>query len=243
MSGEKIILALDSSSRSLSFAALGRGARPCSVETGEDFRHAETVIPMIDRVLKKAGLRIDQIEALACGMGPGSFTGLRVGLAAIKAIMLARGIPCFVASSLDLIAFNAAEEIRNRPAVIRVLVDARRSRYYTAQYRLIDGDTLIKEDGDRILTTEEICSTLIKEAVFLGDGVVTFRSEAGRLGFACEALRFCPEKTWFPRAVNLIYFVQRGSPLLKSVSIEEVKPAYLRPTEPEERLMKSRENV
>ena len=229
-----LILALDSSSRSLTFAVGGKGRKVQHAETDKDFRHAETVVLQIDRLMKTAGVRLDDVDCFACGIGPGSFTGLRVGLAAVKALMMSRRAVCFTISTLDLIAQNALEVQTGEHAHVHVLVDARQSRYYTAHYIWRDRQ-LIKQGADRILNIQEIIPNIKEGSVILGDGIPSFTSTD--ISKHLKGIKFLPNAAWYPRAAEIVQLVVEGSPLLTEADIRGLKPAYLRPTEPEERLL------
>lgn len=231
------LLALDSSSKCLSFAVGGGGLEIQELETDKDFRHAETIVTHIDLLLKKVHLNVSQLAGVACGIGPGSFTGLRVGLAAVKALMLSKNLPCFTISSLDLIAQNAAHLLGRDVAHVRVLVDARRSRYYTSGYSFNSG-AFQKVGTDEIVEAEIIKDSIKEKTALLGDGLLTFPKN-----YLAEKkdLVFLPGSSWYPRAVEIIKLAALRSSLLAQMSIHEVRPAYLVATEPEERLASGKE--
>ena len=232
----KLILALDSSSRRLTFA-VGRGGEDIiSIDVDGDFRHAETIIQQIDVLLKKADVGLDEIDTLACGVGPGSFTGLRVGLAVTKALVMSKKNSCYVVSSLDVIARNALENVKDSEiSSIRVLVDARRSRYYTALYRYSISEGLYKLGADTIMTAEALLTSIERNTVLLGDGLSTFPVNSSIVNQ--YKIRMLSEQASYPRASEIIKLVTEKSPFVKLVEISGISPAYLRPTEPEERLM------
>ena len=229
-----LILALDSSSRSLTFAVGGRIKKIVHVETDKDFRHAETVVLQIDQLMKMAGVSLDDVDCLACGVGPGSFTGLRVGLAAVKALLMSRRAACLTMSTLDLIAQNALENLAGGISHVHVLVDARQSRYYTAHYVWQDGQ-LVKKGTDQILNIQEIIPKIKEGSVILGDGVPSFKSADASKHL--KRIEFLPAAAWYPRAAEIVRLALEGSPLLAETDVRGLKPAYLRPTEPEERLL------
>ena len=229
-----LILALDSSSRSLTFAVGGQGRKIEHIETDKDFRHAETVVLQIDHLMKAAGVRLDEVDCFACGIGPGSFTGLRVGLAAVKALMMSRRAICFTMSTLDLIAQNALGFQLGESSHAHVLVDARQSRYYTAHYVWRDRQ-LIKQGTDRILNIQEIIPNIKEESVILGDGIPSFTSTD--ISKHLKGIKFLPNTAWYPHAAEIVRLIVENSPLLTETDIRGLKPAYLRPTEPEERLL------
>ncbi|GEM_PF-569207 len=229
-----LILALDSSSRSLTFAVGGRNKKILHVETDKDFRHAETVVFQIDHLMKTAGVSLDDVDCLACGIGPGSFTGLRVGLAAVKALLMSRRASCLAMSTLDLIAQNALEKLTSKFSHVHVLVDARQSRYYTAHY-VWQESRLVKQGADQILNIQEIIPKIKEGSVILGDGIPSF--EPADVLKRLKNIEFLPSTTWYPRAAEIVRLTLEGSPLLTETDVRGLKPAYLRPTEPEERLL------
>jgi tRNA threonylcarbamoyladenosine biosynthesis protein TsaB len=105
------ILALDSSTPTARVALVGDEARPLAeAETTVD-RHSAHVLRLCDQVLAAAGLRAAELTAVACGAGPGSFTGLRVGLSVAKGLALATGAPLLLVSSLEALALDIAEAL------------------------------------------------------------------------------------------------------------------------------------
>jgi tRNA threonylcarbamoyladenosine biosynthesis protein TsaB len=101
------------------------------------YRHAEALNPMIQAVLSDAGLRVRDLSGIAAAQGPGSYTGLRIGLAAAKGLALPWGIPCYGIDSLELIA-EAVREAHPSELPIWSAMDARRSEVYAAWF-LPDG--------------------------------------------------------------------------------------------------------
>jgi len=229
------VLALDSSSRRLTFAFRTPEGKVSMVETDKNFRHAESVLPNIVDLLSTSELGLDSVGCIVVGIGPGSFTGLRVGLATVKALMLSRKIPCLTVSSLDVIAHNAVAHVGDECVRVRVLVDARRSRYYTALYECSHG-VLTKLGPDQIIEADILRRSVRENTVFLGDGLGSFSLEGSDVGR--KGVRLLPETTWYPRASVLAKLVEEDSPFLVPTSIRELKPAYLCLTEPEERLIR-----
>jgi len=97
------------------------------------YRHAEALNPMIQNALSDAGLRVRDLSGIAAAQGPGSYTGLRIGLAAAKGLALPWGIPCFGVDSLELIA-EAVREAVPSGLPIWSAMDARRSEVYSAWF-------------------------------------------------------------------------------------------------------------
>ena len=126
-----MILAIDTSS-SFTSIAVADGHEVCAYAEHDDpRRHAEIIAPMLRTVL--ADVQAQEITSIACGVGPGPYTGLRVGIATAKALGLAWGIPVVGLCSLDAVAEQCIAE-QTPAAPFRVAVDARRSEVYWARY-------------------------------------------------------------------------------------------------------------
>lgn len=157
------ILALDTAGPILGVALLHRGEVHHSSDESGPLRHVEQVVPRVDAALAYAGWRTRDLSAVAISAGPGSFTGLRVGMAAAKAIAIAGGIPLI---SVDTLLALAATERYQRsaeaetetkessPSIIVPVLDARKHRFYAAAFRNTPELTRLTDDGD--LTREEL---------------------------------------------------------------------------------------
>lgn len=182
------------------------------------FRHSETLLPTIKGCLAKSGLTLKEIELIACTSGPGSFTGLRIGMATAKGLSLALGIPWVGVPTLDYLAFG-----RDRPGwtVVPVL-DARKNRIYSAIYR--DG----YRNGDFLdLPIAGILAAIDGEAQvsFVGPDADLFADYVlERPGFRVEKEE--PEK-WLPGLAILAEISYRKN----GGAREDEGPLYLR--EPE----------
>lgn len=131
----RVLLAWDTST-DLVTVALHDGTHLVAHRTGAgQRRHAEVLSPLIGDVLASAGVRPDMLEALVAGVGPGAYTGLRVGLVTAEALALAWGVPLRGACSLDAMAVQAvAEQPHRYPSGLVVVVDARRQQVFWACY-------------------------------------------------------------------------------------------------------------
>jgi len=145
-----LILALDTATDVAASALVWDGE-----VLGERFSRATTVLADLDALLRQGGMRETQVEALAVGTGPGSFTGLRIGLAATRALALALDVPVAGVSTLAALAAGA-------PGALPV-IDARRREVFT----LVDGEP-------RCLRPDELA--LDPGAVCVGDGAVRYRA-------------------------------------------------------------------
>lgn len=133
------ILAFDTTLGACSAAVARRGNGDCQVFGAFELRHrehAEVLMPMIGGVLDEAALAYADIDAIAVTIGPGSFTGVRVGVAAARGFALALNVPLIALTSLELIARQALDQLDEAPETLAVSIDARRSEVYFA---LFDG--------------------------------------------------------------------------------------------------------
>jgi tRNA threonylcarbamoyladenosine biosynthesis protein TsaB len=124
-----IILALDTAAAVLS-AALGVGERYWYREADAGLTHSELLPGLMDDLLREAGIKPEDLEAAACMRGPGSFTGLRIGFAAVKGLALALGIPFTACSTLDCTAYPWSPW----PGLVLPVLDAKRGRFFSALY-------------------------------------------------------------------------------------------------------------
>ena len=139
------------------------------INTG-NYSHAEQLHPLIDTLLNEAGLELKDFSAIAVGKGPGSFTGLRIGVSAAKGLCFALEIPLLAIDSLSILAHSLEIE----KGFIIPLIDARRMEVYTAVY---DSDyKMIDPIQAKILDSESFNVFLEESPIyFIGDGVEKFQ--------------------------------------------------------------------
>ncbi|RKS69303.1 tRNA threonylcarbamoyl adenosine modification protein YeaZ [Motilibacter peucedani] len=129
-----LLLALDTATSSVSVAVARDGEVLASHAAPESRRHAELVAPMVERSLADAGVDRRDLEAVAVGVGPGPFTGLRVGIVTARTLGAVLGIPVLGVCSLDAVALGSGLS-----GAFRVATDARRKEVYWAAYESVDG--------------------------------------------------------------------------------------------------------
>ncbi|MCX7982423.1 MAG: tRNA (adenosine(37)-N6)-threonylcarbamoyltransferase complex dimerization subunit type 1 TsaB [Syntrophales bacterium] len=168
------ILALSTARKDASVALLEDEHVLCEVYTDDGRQHAETVMLAIDRVLKDSHLPLEELDLFACATGPGSFTGLRVGMATVKGLALVMGRPIVGISSLEAIAF--AVGVQNMP--ICVLMLARPGFVYGGLYCLSSEGETIALDREKFCSLEQIFDPLPKgNILFVGDGATFYRQK------------------------------------------------------------------
>jgi tRNA threonylcarbamoyladenosine biosynthesis protein TsaB len=168
------ILAVETATQLVGCAlwADGRPLASFSVVAGR--RHCETLMPAIDELCRRAGLRPADIEGVAVDIGPGLFTGLRVGLATARSLTLALRVPAVGVTSLEALAFPH----RCRPVTLVPVVDARRSEVFWALYSPGGGEGLIEVHPPAVAGPDQLAGALASldgEVLVVGDGAWRYR--------------------------------------------------------------------
>lgn len=162
------ILAFESSAVSASVAYLRNGVIAASAYQSAGLTHSKTLLPMLESMMANSGLNLDDTDILAVAAGPGSFTGLRIGISLVKGLAFARGIPCVGVSTLEALAYNMPRS----ETVLCVVMDARAGQVYNANFNLA-GETPVRLCEDRAVTVESLKEELAKlsgRIVIAGDG-------------------------------------------------------------------------
>ena len=184
--------------------------------------HSERLMAMVDRLLQDCHWKVGDLEGLAVSIGPGSFTGLRVGAATAKGLALGLDLPVALVPTLDVLASNLP--FADRP--VCPLIDARKGEVYTARYRWTLG--VMERHGEYLaLAPAEAVERLNPPVIVLGDGIPACRPYFGRYrGEILEA----PAALSMPSAALV---GQLGHALLASghgVDGDGIAPIYLRPS-------------
>lgn len=218
------ILALETSAKSVSTAVVEDGAVRASCFSCTGLTHSRTLMPMVEAMLKNAEMTLEQMDAVAVAAGPGSFTGLRIGVSAAKGLAWAADKPCIGVSTLEAMAQNLA----HTDALLICAMDARRNQVYNALFKAKDG-TLTRETSDRAIAVDELAEELRGETrrmIVLGDGAVLCRDGLAAAGIDCA---LAPETLRWQNAVG-VGLAAQGAPL---VSAQQLTPAYLRMSQAE----------
>lgn len=194
--------------------------------------HSERVLATIDRLLQDSGWRPEMLEGLAVAIGPGSFTGLRIGVSTVKGLAFSLGIPVAAVSTLEALAWTLPFA---REPVCPVL-DARKGEVYAALFHWED-ERLVRDWEDQALDPEELSRRLSSTVIFAGDGILSygalFRERLGSRAIFAPPARRLPS----PAAV-----AQLGHARLVSGEVVDpvaLAPRYLRPSEAELRLRRA----
>ena len=164
-----LILALDSTAV-VATVALCRDETPIACFTVKNGNtHSETLLPMVESVLKTAGYTVDDVDLFACSVGPGSFTGVRIGVSTIKGLAFGKNKPCAAVSTLEALA----ENLTPTAGILCPVMNARRGQVYNALFRY-EGGKLVRLCPDRALAVTELEAELEKMGepfALSGDGV------------------------------------------------------------------------
>lgn len=154
------ILALDSTAVTAAVALCEDERLISSYTVNNGNTHSETLLPMIESVLKQAHLTVSEIDLFVCSAGPGSFTGVRIGAATIKGLAFGRQKPCVGVSTLEALAHNL--ELISGEALICPVMNARRGQVYNALFSVKSG-VLERLTEDRLITVEELEVELLEK--------------------------------------------------------------------------------
>jgi tRNA threonylcarbamoyladenosine biosynthesis protein TsaB len=187
--------------------------------------HSERLMSAVDRLLGDCGLAPADLDGLAVSVGPGSFTGLRVGLATVKALAMALDLPVAPVPTLDALAAR----LPFADAPVCPILDARKGEVYLSLYRW-RGNSMAREWDYLALTPEAAAAWLEPPVILLGDGVEACRPWLDRLGAGAQV---APAAQRLPSAgavagLGLAMLAAGGG-----VSAEALAPLYLRPSEAE----------
>jgi tRNA threonylcarbamoyladenosine biosynthesis protein TsaB len=184
------ILGLETSTSQSSVAIVDQERVVASASLGVPRRHGEFVAPAIRFCLDQAGITAERITGVAVGLGPGLFTGLRVGIATAQTFAAARELPVVGMSSLDVLAFQA----RYVPRMICAVIDARRKELYWAMYRSSPGGVQ-REGGTRLGNVDQLTADLEsvgEDCLVVGDGALAYRQQLEDV----DVLVAGPDRAW-----------------------------------------------
>jgi len=213
-----IILAIDTSTDYLSLAVLKAGRIAAKFHRRAHRKHSMLLVPMIDKLLKKARVKIKDVSCFAISVGPGSFTGLRIGVTVVKGLAYALKKKIVAVPTLDVIADNA----KSFKGVISPVLDARKNKVYACLYRS-DGKRVKKISRYLLLPLDEILKRASKydKVLFLGDII----SAPGAENIFHSRSR--NKVDWHPRAEVVAELGAEYYKDKKFVKAEDLEPLYL----------------
>lgn len=216
-----LILALDSSAAPASVALLEDGKILSEFYINTKQTHSQTLMPMVESVLKLTNKTLDDVTCMAVSAGPGSFTGVRIGVSCVKGLSMTRNIPCAGVSTLRAMAENA----RQLTGIVCAVMDARCGQVYNALFRA-EGGKLTRLCDDRALPIAELleeCKTFAEKIYLVGDG-----AELCYKTFAAIRAELLQPQLRFQRASGVAMAAQEMVENGQTVTPDALMPIYLR---------------
>lgn len=195
-----------------------------TVNTGNT--HSQTLLPVVEQILKISETDIGEIDCFACSTGPGSFTGVRIGVSTIKGIAYGKNKPCISVSTLEALANNLV----GFDGIICPVMNARRNQVYNALFECV-GDKITRLCPDRALSIDELDEELSKfeKPVYLvGDGY-----EITSNGLKTTKPQFVPERQRVQSAYSVSRCALEKYKNGETLTDRQLVPIYLRPSQAE----------
>ncbi len=233
------LLALETTAKAASCAVLQDGVPLATAWQATGLTHSRTLLPMVEDMLKNSELSLADLDAIAVAAGPGSFTGLRIGIAGVKGLAWAAEKPCIPVSTLEGMAWP----LSHLNGIIVCAMDARRQQIYNAVFRAENG-TLTRLREDRAISLEDVTADLREfddPLIIVGDGAVLCHGYLTAHGIDCK---LAPAHLLQQSAVGVGMAAAAMWPE-SAVSAQDLVPVYLRLSQAErERLARlSSENA
>lgn len=217
------ILAIETSAKSVSAAVVENGVPLASAYQNMGLTHSRILMPLVDGMLSAAGLRVRDMDLLAAANGPGSFTGLRIGVSALKGLAWALEKPCCGVSTLAAMARNLA----HMEGLIICAMDARRSQVYSALFLAHDG-VLTRQCPDRAIGLAELAEEIKNrpEPKFVvGDGAGLCYNHLLEQDIPC---RMAPPQLVMQNAVGVALAAEEMAAAGQVTTARDLVPVYLR---------------
>ena len=217
------ILALETSAKSVSAAVAKDGVILASAYQNNGLTHSRTLMPLVNSMLHNASLTLDDIDLIAVAHGPGSFTGLRIGVSAAKGLAWAKGLPCCGVSTLEAMARGVSDF----DGLIVCAMDARRQQIYHALFRA-EGGRVTRLTADCAISLEELASQLRNDPadkLVVGDGAVLCAGYLNDAGIPC---RMADESHRMQSAVGVALCAEEMAARGETVTAQALEPVYLR---------------
>ncbi len=226
-----LILGIESSAGAASAAVAEDGKLLGEFFVNTKQTHSQTLLPMVEALLKNLGLTCGDFGRMAVTNGPGSFTGVRIGVSCVKGLALPNNVPCCGISTLEAIAYPSRLW---DGCVVCAVMDARCGQVYNAIFQSKNGD-LTRLTEDRAISIEALgreCQKYREQLVLFGDGAELCHRE-----FAVWGARLAPENLRYQRAGS-VALLAAGRP---GVAAGKLLPSYLRLPQAERELKKRKE--
>ncbi len=221
-----LILGIETSTKTGSVAVVSEDAVIAQYSLNIEVTHSERLMSTVDRVLKDTGVALPQFDGFAVACGPGSFTGLRIGIATIKGLALATGKPVAAVPTLLALAWN----LPHAAYPVCPMLDARKNEVYGALYRF-QGEAFVQTMAETTIPIPDLAGKLAGDILFTGEAARLYRREIEKQ-FGDRA-RFAPSAAALPSAASVAGI---GLGMLKSGKATDpdgLAPLYIRRPEAE----------
>ena len=222
-----LLLGFDTATPQVSVAVGADGAVLADVQLGPERRHAEHLPPAIQYLCRQLDVELAQLSGIAVGLGPGLFTGLRVGVTTAKVMAQALRVPVIGVPSLDLVAYP----LRHTNRLIAAVLDARRHEVFHARYRPVQGGVQRVTDYE-VGAPRDLVADLMAagdEVLLAGDGALRYHDEFAEVDRAEQA----GSSFGAPRAAALLELATARMEREEFCSAWDVQPLYLRRSDAE----------
>lgn len=222
-----IVLGIETATRQAGCALGGVEGVLASFHVARGRRHAESLAPAIEFTCRQAGVALGEVSVVAVDVGPGLFTGLRVGVATAKALAQGLRVPMIGLSSLDLLAFG----VRQTSRLIVTMIDARKGEVFFAMYRAVPGGVQ-RIEAPQLSSPWEVASELMarsEEALLVGDGALRYQTAFEDR----RAVEIADVGLAHPSAAALVELAHPRALREEFVPHWEIEPLYLRKSDAE----------
>lgn len=231
------ILAIDSTGQTASAAVLEGDKLLGEVYVNIGLTHSQTLLPLVENLLKSVALPIDDIDAFAVTTGPGSFTGVRIGVSLVKGLAFRKSKPCIPVSTLHALAYNLV----NSDCIACAVMDAKCNQVYNAIFEIANKN-ISRLTPDRALSIDDLLSELErytnKKIIFVGDGADLCYNKKD-MG---SNVSIADNSNKYQSAKSVAYLALEAFEKNETLTPEQLLPSYLRLPQAQ-RLLNEKQNA
>lgn len=231
------ILSIDTASNICGVSILEDSNLICQLDQNTGRTHSENLMPMIHQAFEQSNLTLKDMDLLVCDKGPGSFTGIRIGVATVKAFQDSLSIPCVGVSSLEALAYSIKKE-----GYIISIIDCKNDNCYFALYELKNSQytEIIAPTADTIADALTLC-----QQKNLSSGSITFVGDGSEIhkDLICHKFKNCSFAAFENHLLNSYYVGLAGLNKWKEKKLEDVLPLYLKKPQAQRQLEEKMKNI